>query len=424
MTMAKRRKGQPAPGAVRIIAIANQKGGVGKTTTAVSLGACLAEQGQVVLVVDLDPQGNASTGLGIGHPARDVTIYEVLATEAPVEGAIVRTPVEGLDAIPSTIDLAGAEIELVSLFSRESRLAKSLKPVMDGRYQFILLDCPPSLGLLTVNALVAAEELIVPIQCEYYALEGLGQLLRNVGLVQQNVNPNLRLTGIIMTMFDPRTKLSEQVVEEVRKYFGDQVYDTIIPRTVRLSEAPGYGEPITMYDPKSRGAETYRALAGEILDRPIPKGGKRIAMDDLPPAMASPATRPRPEKPASVEAAPEVASKVEATVIEAAEPSVVEAEPVETPEAEPVEAEVVETPEPVVASGALEDEDFEEVGVRDGEAEPPRAVGEFAAEEFHHDGVEDLREIEGIGAPPEKADVDEGHARKKKWRMFRKGGDA
>lgn len=423
MTMAKRRKGQPAPGAVRIIAIANQKGGVGKTTTAVSLGACLAEQGQGVLVVDLDPQGNASTGLGIGHAGRDVTIYEVLATEAPVEGAIVRTPVEGLDAIPSTIDLAGAEIELVSLFSRESRLAKSLKPVMDGRYQFILLDCPPSLGLLTVNALVAAEELIVPIQCEYYALEGLGQLLRNVGLVQQNVNPSLRLTGIVMTMFDPRTKLSEQVVEEVRKYFGDQVYDTIIPRTVRLSEAPGYGEPITMYDPKSRGAETYRALAGEILDRPIPKGGKRIAMEDLPPAMASPATRPRPEKPTSLEeAAPEVASKVEATepAVEATEPSVVEAGPAETPEAE---AEVVEA-EPAVTPGALEDEDFEEVGVRDGEAEPPRAVGEFVAEESQHDGVEDLREIEGIGAPPEKADVDEGHARKKKWRMFRKGGDA
>ena len=401
--MAKRRKGQPAPGAVRVIAIANQKGGVGKTTTAVSLGACLAEQEQEVLVVDLDPQGNASTGLGIRHEARDATIYEVLATEAPVEGAIVETPVERLHAIPSTIDLAGAEIELVSLFSRESRLAKALVPVMDGRYQFILLDCPPSLGLLTVNALAAAEELIVPIQCEYYALEGLGQLLRNVGLVQQNVNQDLRLTGIVMTMFDPRTKLSEQVVEEVRKYFGDQVYDTVIPRTVRLSEAPGYGEPITIYDPKSRGAETYRALASEVLDRPIPVGGKRIAMDDLPQAMASPAVRVRQEQAAAAPAEEEVPE--------------IKSQTTQEPEPEPA-------PEPEPEPGHVEDEDFEEVHGPDAGTGPAPVDSEFDTDDFHLEVVEDLREIEGIGAPPEKADVDEGHTQKRKWRLFRKGGDA
>jgi chromosome partitioning protein len=187
----------------RVIAVANQKGGVGKSTTAVSLGAALAELGYRVLVVDLDPQGNASTGLGIRHEAREVTVYDVLAAEAPIEGAIVPTPVSGLFAIPSTIDLAGAEIELVSQFSRELRLRKALEPLKGDEYDFVFLDCPPSLGLLTVNALAAAQELIVPIKCEYYALEGLGQLLRNVGLVQQNVNPDLRLTGIAMTMYDP-----------------------------------------------------------------------------------------------------------------------------------------------------------------------------------------------------------------------------
>ncbi|HXF74105.1 MAG TPA: ParA family protein [Actinomycetota bacterium] len=257
-------------GRARVIAIANQKGGVGKSTTAVSLGAALAEQGHRVLVVDLDPQGNASTGLGIRHEARSVTVYEVLAEEASIEGAIVPTVVPGLDAIPSTIDLAGAEIELVSQFSRELRLRRALEPLRDGTYDFIFLDCPPSLGLLTINALAAAEELIVPIQCEYYALEGLGQLLRNVRLVQQNVNPRLKLTGIVMTMFDPRTKLSEQVVAEVQRFFGDRVYSVVIPRTVRLSEAPGFGQPITVYDPRSKGAESYRALALEVAARPPP----------------------------------------------------------------------------------------------------------------------------------------------------------
>jgi len=251
----------------RVVAVANQKGGVGKSTTAVSLGAALAELGNDVLVVDLDPQGNASTGMGIRHVAREVTTYEVLLAQAPIEQAIVQTAVERLSAVPSTIDLAGAEIELVSQFSRETRLTKALEPVRTDRFDYVILDCPPSLGLLTINALTAADELVVPIQCEYYALEGLGQLLRNVRLIQQNVNPDLRLSGIVMTMFDARTKLSEQVVAEVRRYFGARVFDTVIPRTVRLSEAPGFGQPITLYDPQSKGAERYRSLARELAER-------------------------------------------------------------------------------------------------------------------------------------------------------------
>jgi chromosome partitioning protein len=278
--------------------VANQKGGVGKSTTAVSLGASLAELGYRVLVVDLDPQGNASTGLGIRHEEREVTVYDVLADEAPIEGAIVPTPVDNLFAIPSTIDLAGAEIELVSQFSRELRLKKAIEPLKHDAYDFVFLDCPPSLGLLTVNALAAAEELIVPIQCEYYALEGLGQLLRNVRLVQQNVNTDLRLTGIVMTMFDPRTKLSEQVVAEVRRYFGDRVYRTIIPRTVRLSEAPGFGQPITVYDPHSKGAESYRDLAQEVASR-LPDERPLPNVDDVPSVViprpeAQPGRAPRP----------------------------------------------------------------------------------------------------------------------------------
>jgi chromosome partitioning protein len=264
---------------------------VGKSTTAVSLGASLAELGYIVLVVDLDPQGNASTGLGIRHEEREVTVYDVLADEAPIEGAIVPTPIDNLFAIPSTIDLAGAEIELVSQFSRELRLKKAIEPLKHDAYDFVFLDCPPSLGLLTVNALAAAEELIVPIQCEYYALEGLGQLLRNVRLVQQNVNTDLRLTGIVMTMFDPRTKLSEQVVAEVRRYFGDRVYRTIIPRTVRLSEAPGFGQPITVYDPHSKGAESYRDLAKEVAAR-LPDESPLPNVDDVPSVVI-----PRPEAP-------------------------------------------------------------------------------------------------------------------------------
>ncbi len=292
---------KPGHRRTRVIAVANQKGGVGKSTTAVSLGAALAEMGRRVLVVDLDPQGNASTGLGIRHDARRVTVYDVLASDAPIMEAVVQTPVPNLFGVPSTIDLAGAEIELVSQFSREMKLRRAMEPLREKGFDFVFLDCPPSLGLLTVNAMAAAEELIVPIQCEYYALEGLGQLIKNVRLVQQNVNPALRLSGIVMTMFDPRTKLSEQVVEEVRRYFGDRVYDTIIPRTVRLSEAPGFGLPITVYDPRSTGAKRYRDLAGEVVhreptDEPVP------VMDSLPsvilpPLEPVPMTAPHPLRP-------------------------------------------------------------------------------------------------------------------------------
>jgi chromosome partitioning protein len=253
------------PGA-RIIAIANQKGGVGKTTTAVNLGACLAEADRTVLVVDLDPQGNASTGLGVDPADRTLSTYEVLTGAAGVQEAAKATEIAGLGVVPSTIDLAGAEIELVSQFSRETRLARSLDPVRTD-FDYILIDCPPSLGLLTVNGLAAADELLVPIQCEYYALEGLGQLMKNVEAIQANVNPRLRLAGIVLTMFDPRTRLADQVVEEVRRYFGSLVYDSVIPRSVRVAEAPGFGKPITRYDPESRGAVAYRHLARELAER-------------------------------------------------------------------------------------------------------------------------------------------------------------
>ena len=279
--------------AARVIAIANQKGGVGKSTTAVNLGAALAEKGHPVLLVDLDPQGNASTGAGVPHDGRGPSIYQVLTAGMDIRQAIVPTEVEGMVAIPSTIDLAGAEIELVSQFSRESRLAKALEP-MRTEFDFIFLDCPPSLGLLTVNALTAADELIVPIQCEYYALEGLGQLLKNVRLVQQNVNPGLRLTGIVMTMFDPRTKLADQVVAEVKSYFGPRVYDAIIPRSVRLAEAPGFGKPITQYGPSSRGASAYRSLADEVLEKGGDDGLVVGRLEDIPTRIDVSALAPDP----------------------------------------------------------------------------------------------------------------------------------
>jgi chromosome partitioning protein len=344
---------EPGPKRARVIAIANQKGGVGKSTTAVSLGAALAELGLKVLVVDLDPQGNASTGLGIRHEARDVTVYDVLAAEAPIDGAIIPTPVPGLFAIPSTIDLAGAEIELVSQFSRELRLRKALEPLKQDSYDFIFLDCPPSLGLLTVNALAAAEELIVPIQCEYYALEGLGQLLRNVRLVQQNVNTTLHLTGIVMTMYDPRTRLSEQVVAEVRRYFGERVYETVIPRTVRLSEAPGYGQPITVYDPRSRGAECYRALAREVAAK-LPGTEPLPSFDELPTVAVplpepEPMIAPRPLRSAKAEdraEEEEEEEEVEAVMLA----PVVDEEP--TPMLEPEATPDVEAPLPPIVEAA------------------------------------------------------------------------
>ncbi len=247
----------------RVLAIANQKGGVGKTTTTVNLGASLAVLGYRVLVVDLDPQGNATTGLGINSRNLDHSIYDVLLHDVSLEDCVEPTTLRNLFVAPSTIDLAGAEIELVAAFSRELRLRRALDEVLDD-FDFVLIDCPPSLGLLTVNGLAAATEVVVPIQCEYYALEGLGQLLRNVNLVQGNLNPKLEVSAIVLTMYDARTKLAEQVAGEVRQHFGPKVCRNIVPRTVRLSEAPSFGQPIIVFDPSSRGSLAYRELAKEV----------------------------------------------------------------------------------------------------------------------------------------------------------------
>jgi chromosome partitioning protein len=251
---------RPVP---RIMAVANQKGGVGKTTTAVNLGAGLAEIGYRVLVIDLDPQGNATTGLGIDGRSFELSMYDVVMRDAKLEDAIEPTSMKNLFVAPATIDLAGAEIELVPTFSRELRLRRALESVIDD-FDYILIDCPPSLGLITINGLAAAHEVLVPIQCEYYALEGLGQLLRNVHLVQSNLNEKLEVTTIVLTMYDGRTKLAEQVAEEVRAHFGPKVCRNVIPRTVRISEAPSFGQPITAFDPSSRGAIAYRELAKEV----------------------------------------------------------------------------------------------------------------------------------------------------------------
>jgi len=251
----------------RIVAIANQKGGVGKSTTAINLGAGLALQGETVLIVDLDPQGNTSSGLGIDRGAIELSTYELLVDDdTSIEDVLEPTSVRNLHVIPATIELAGAEIELVSLFSREQRLKQSLSEVI-GEYDFVLIDCPPSLGLLTINGLTAADEVLIPIQCEYYALEGVSQLTRNIGLVQQNLNPELEIEGVILTMYDGRTTLSSDVAKQVREHFGDTTYKTVIPRTVRLSEAPSYGEPIEAYDGMSRGAIAYRELSREFRRR-------------------------------------------------------------------------------------------------------------------------------------------------------------
>jgi len=253
------------PTETRAIAVVNHKGGVGKTTTAINLGAWLALEGHSVLVVDLDPQANATTGLGVDPRRVSSSIYQILVNGTPIEDAIEPTAVRNLFCVPSTIDLAGAEIELVTAFSRELRLRKALETLED-EFDFVLIDCPPSLGLLTVNSLAAATEVIVPIQCEYYALEGLGQLLKNINLIQTNLNPDLRLCGIVLTMYDGRTRLSEQVANEVRSHFPGKVFGTVVPRSVRLSEAPSFGQPVALYDPRSKGSIAYRALAAEVAE--------------------------------------------------------------------------------------------------------------------------------------------------------------
>ena len=249
----------------KIIAVANQKGGVGKTTTAVNLSSCLGFKGKKVLLIDVDPQGNSTSGLGIDKKKIGKSAYDVLINDVDIVETLVQTPIENLMLCPSNIQLAGAEVELVSTISRETRLKNSLDTIKDN-YDFILIDCPPSLGLLTLNSLTASNTILVPIQCEYYALEGLSQLMETVKLVQRHLNKELDVEGVVLTMFDARTNLSIQVVEEVKKYFRNKVYRTVIPRNVRLSEAPSYGLPIILYDPKSKGAECYLDLADEVIE--------------------------------------------------------------------------------------------------------------------------------------------------------------
>ncbi|EQA3611684.1 ParA family protein [Enterococcus hirae] len=250
----------------QIISVANQKGGVGKTTTTVNLGACLASLGKRVLLVDMDAQGNATSGVGIRKPDVTQDIYDILVNELPIAEATLVTEHENLSIVPATLQLAGAEIELTSMMARESRLKGSLAEVND-QYDYILIDCPPSLGHLTINSFTASDSILIPVQCEYYALEGLSQLLNTVRLVQKHFNPELEIEGVLLTMYDARTNLGNEVVEEVRKYFREKVYETIIPRNIRLSEAPSHGMPIIDYDPRSRGAEVYQALAKEVVNR-------------------------------------------------------------------------------------------------------------------------------------------------------------
>jgi chromosome partitioning protein len=269
----RRRQPFPAPAATRVMVVANQKGGVGKTTTAVNIAAAMAFNGLRVLVIDLDPQGNASTALGIDHHADIPSSYDVLVEERSAADVIVAVDgIDGLSCMPATIDLAGAEIELVSLVARESRLRKALTAHLatlpeNASYDYVLIDCPPSLGLLTVNALVGGDEVFIPIQCEYYALEGLSQLLKNIDLVRAHLNPALAVTTILLTMYDGRTRLAAQVAEEVRHHFGETVLRTTIPRSVRISEAPSYGQTVMTYDPGSSGALSYLEAAREMAER-------------------------------------------------------------------------------------------------------------------------------------------------------------
>jgi chromosome partitioning protein len=254
---------EPTGPRTRVMAVANQKGGVGKTTTTINLGATLAELDKRVLIVDLDPQRNATTGVGINARALEKTIYDVILRDLPIDDCIEPTEVKGLFVAPSSLDLAGTDVELASRFSREFILKRALEEVRD-QYDYILIDCPPSLGLLTVNGLVAADEVLVPIQCEYYALEGMAQLDRNVTLIKKDLNPSLEITTIVLVMYDSRTNLADQVAVEVRDHFGPKVCRNVIPRAVKLSEAPSFGQPITLFAPSSRGAVAYRELAREI----------------------------------------------------------------------------------------------------------------------------------------------------------------
>lgn len=250
----------------KIISIANQKGGVGKTTTAINLSTIIAKKGKKVLMIDADPQGNASSGVGIDRDNIELSVYDILINEIEVDEVVKKTNIKNLNICPSNINLAGAEVELVSVMSREQRLKEKLDKVK-GDYDFIIIDCPPSLGLITLNAFTASDSVLIPVQCEYYALEGLGQLLNTINLVKKHLNKNIEIEGALLTMYDIRTNLSNQVVKEVKKYFNDKVYKNVIPRNVKLSEAPSYGMPISVYDPRSKGAKSYEKFVKEFLKK-------------------------------------------------------------------------------------------------------------------------------------------------------------
>ena len=248
----------------KVFAITNQKGGVGKTTTAINLSTCISFYQKRVLLIDIDPQGNTSSGIGLDRLKIKRCVYDVLINQVPINEVIMQTQIKNLDVLPSTIQLAGAEIELVNYISRENKLKHAIRPIKDN-YEYIIIDCPPSLGLLTLNSLTAADSVIIPIQCEYYALEGISQLLNTINLVRENLNSTLEIEGILFTMYDSRTNLSRDVVEEVRKYFRGKIFKSVIPRNVRVSEAPSYGKPVVVYDKKSKGAIAYKKLAKEVM---------------------------------------------------------------------------------------------------------------------------------------------------------------